>query len=66
MCCTGKCPYENWMGDCTIKCGQPFPKDAGCADEMLLLDDPEYIAWLDHMASVRLGDLLDEEEGGNA
>ena len=54
------------MGDCTIKCGQPFPKDAACADEMLLLDDPEYIEWLDHLASVRLSDLLDEEEDFNA
>ena len=29
MCFTGLCPYEQYMGDCTINDGQ-YPDDAGC------------------------------------
>jgi hypothetical protein len=65
MCCTGRCPYENWMGDCTIRCGQPFPKDAACNEEPNLEDDPEYLKFLEHLDELRLKD-LDEEDCFNA
>jgi hypothetical protein len=32
MCCTGRCHYENYMGDCTVGKGQPWPEDAYCND----------------------------------
>jgi hypothetical protein len=65
MCCSGRCPYENWRGDCTIRCGQPYPKDAACNDPAQLEDDPEYLEWLTHLEDIRLRD-LDEEDFFNA
>ena len=38
MCYTGKCPYEGYMGDCTLNISKnPMPDDAGCviADEAI-------------------------------
>lgn len=30
MCCTGRCCYEDYMGDCTVRANQPWPTDALC------------------------------------
>jgi len=32
MCYSGKCPYEDYWGDCTIKNGR-YPEDALCVRE---------------------------------
>lgn len=32
MCCTGRCRYEDYMGDCKVKAGTPWPTDAHCND----------------------------------
>ena len=32
MCFSGKCKYEDYMGECKVR-GMHFPKDAGCDEE---------------------------------
>jgi len=32
MCCSGKCKYEDYMGDCRVRANEPWPKDALCSD----------------------------------
>ena len=32
MCYTGTCPYEDFVGECTLSITKSFPDDAWCMD----------------------------------
>jgi hypothetical protein len=32
MCYTGKCKYELYFGDCSLRNNEPIPEDAACVE----------------------------------
>ena len=32
MCYTGQCPYEDFVGECTLSVSKSFPDDAWCVE----------------------------------
>ncbi|HHX69997.1 MAG TPA: hypothetical protein GX708_18365 [Gallicola sp.] len=44
MCYTGKCNYEDYVGECTLNCKPgEYPNDAHCLEQDLLIDEEELL-----------------------